>query len=375
MENESYNKIQIAYQLQFFAKEGPGGEKTEDATAKKLQDARKDGQVAKSQELTMAVALLGLFLVLKIFVGYIATSFIEVFNSTYSTISKYAKDDFTTSVASAFFNEGLFAIIKISLPVFCVSILLAFLVNIYQVKWKVSAKPLQPKLEKINPIKGFKKMFTMDRVIDLFKSFAKIGAIIYLAYQTIQDQIDTIHIFYEITLEEAIYIIGDIVINLGLKISALFIFIGIVDYIYQKFKFKKDMKMSKQEVKDEYKQTEGDPQIKGKIRQKMREASQRRMMQKVPEADVVITNPTHFACALKYDKQTSDAPVLTAKGADYLAQKIKESARYHNIPIIENKPLARMLYTNVDLDQEIPQELYQMAAEVLAYVYDIQGKI
>ena len=132
--------------------------------------------------------------------------------------------------------------------------------------------------------------------------------------------------------------------------------------------------MTKQEIKDEYKQTEGDPKIKGQIRQKMREASQRRMMQKLPEADVVITNPTHLACAIKYDRETAEAPVLIAKGADYLAQKIKETAREHFIPIVENKPLARMLYHNVELDEEIPQELYQMTAEVLAYVYSINGK-
>ena len=133
--------------------------------------------------------------------------------------------------------------------------------------------------------------------------------------------------------------------------------------------------MTKQEIKDEYKQQEGDPQIKGKIKSKMREASQRRMMQKLPEADVVITNPTHFACAIKYDKDTAEAPILIAKGADYVAQKIKEVAKEHDIPIVENKPLARMLYYNVDLDKEIPKELYQMTAEVLAYVYKLKNKL
>lgn len=177
---------------------------------------------------------------------------------------------------------------------------------------------------------------------------------------------------YDFNLPQAISYIGDFIINLGIKLSFFYLIIGVVDYVYQKLKFKKDLRMSKQEVKDEYKQQEGDPQVKGRIKSKMREVSQRRMMQKLPEADVVITNPTHFACAIRYDKEKSQAPVLIAKGADYLAQKIKEVAREHEIPIVENKPLARMLYYNVDLDEEIPRELYQMTAEVLAYVYKLK---
>lgn len=375
MKKKKKKEFLISYNLQFFAKEGPGGEKTEEATPKKLQDARKDGQAAKSQELTMGATLLGLFLILKIFLGFISNSLVESFFYVYGSISTYTETEFTPMIASAYFNETLLRIMKVCLPVFAVSFFVAFLVNLFQVKWQISGKPLQPKLEKFNPIKGFKRMFSFDRVVDLIKSTAKVIVILILSYQTLMDEIDKINLLYEITLEAAVALIGDIVVNLGLEISIVFLIIGLADYIYQKFKFKKDMRMTKQEIKDEYKQTEGDPHIKGKIRQKMREVSQRRMMQKIPEADVVITNPTHLACVLKYDKEVSGAPVLVAKGADFLATKIKELAKMHNIPIIENKPFARMLYTNVDLDTEIPQELYQMAAEVLAYVYDIQGKL
>ena len=166
---------------------------------------------------------------------------------------------------------------------------------------------------------------------------------------------------------------GNIIIEFGIEISIIFIVIGIVDYIFQKWKFGEDMKMTKQEVKDEYKNTEGNPEIKGRIRQKMREASQRRMMQDVPKADVVITNPTHFAVAIKYDAEVSKAPIVVAKGEDYLAQKIKEVAREHNVEIVENKPLARMLYHNVDIGAEIPPELYQAVAEVLAMVYHMKN--
>ena len=162
---------------------------------------------------------------------------------------------------------------------------------------------------------------------------------------------------------------------MGIRVSVIYLLIGLSDYAYQKYKFSEDMKMTKQEVKDEYKDQEGDPQIKGKQKQRMREASQRRMMQKLPEADVVITNPTHYAVAIKYDPDEYEAPVVLAKGEDYLAQKIKDAAKEHHIEIVENKPLARMLYANVEVGELVPPELYQAVAEVLAFVYHLQGKV
>ena len=176
-------------------------------------------------------------------------------------------------------------------------------------------------------------------------------------------------ILYEIPLKQALVLVGNIIIDTGLKISLVYLIVGIADFVYQKHKFNEDMKMTKQEVKDEYKNTEGDPQIKGRQRARMREASQRRMMQDVPKADVVITNPTHIAVALKYDAEVSKAPVVLAKGEDFVAQKIKEVAKENNVSIVENKPLARMLFSNVEIGAEIPPELYQSVAEVLAAVY------
>ncbi len=176
-------------------------------------------------------------------------------------------------------------------------------------------------------------------------------------------------------MNQAIAQIGDLVINLGLRICFFYTLIAAADFIYQKFKFKKDMKMTKQEVKDEYKNQEGDPAVKSKQRQRMMEASRRRMMQQLPEADVVITNPTHYAVAIKYDPEIYDAPYVVAKGADYLAQKIKDTAKENHIEIVENKPLARMLYANVEVGGIVPPELYQAVAEVLAFVYHLQGKV
>ena len=272
------------------------------------------------------------------------------------------------------FRRAMLDILLMLLPIFAFAIVIAFALNVFQVKWKVTTKPLKPKLNKLNPISGFKKIFSLSKLFELVKSIAKIAVIFGVAYSTIMGELDTMKILYDMELFSAVIYISNFVINMGIKISAVYLLIGFVDYLYQKFKFKKDMKMSKQEVKDEYKQQEGDPQVKGKIKSKMRETSMRRMMQNMPDADVVITNPTHFACAIKYDKEKAAAPVLIAKGADHLAQKLKDIAKEHNVPIVENKPLARMLYYNVDIDAEIPQELYQMTAEVLAYVYQLKNK-
>lgn len=370
-DNKSYGMF--ALNLQFFAESG-GGEKTEDATAKRLQDARKEGQVAKSQELITAAMLFALFIVIKLFAGFMADRFMMSFYQMYQLISIYAVESATVGVSGAIIRQGMINILITVLPVFAFAVVLAFGMNIFQVKWKVTTKPLQPKFNRLNPVSGFKKIFSVDKLFELVKSIAKIVIIFYLTYSTLKDEVNKLAILYELGLLQAVSLISNIVINLGIKISFAYLLMGLADYIYQKMKFKKDMKMSKQEVKDEYKQQEGDPQVKGRIKSKMRETSMRRMMQSVPDADVVITNPTHFACAIRYDKEKSAAPVLTAKGADYLAQKIKDAAKESNVPIVENKPLARMLYYNVDIDSEIPQELYQMTAEVLAYVYQLKNQ-
>jgi flagellar biosynthetic protein FlhB len=368
------NTYRIPYNLQYFANEGSGGEKTEEPTAKKLQDARKEGQVARSTELMMASALTTLFIVLKVFMGYMGEKFIETFKKMFLYIDIIAGEEFTLNITKAIFTDMIKTIIFICLPILIMGVIVAFTVNVFQVKWQVSGKPLKPKLSKINPINGFKKIFSKDKLVALFISIIKIIIIYYILYSELKDQGTLLFTLYDFSLEQAVILIGDIVINLGLRISLVFLVIGFADLIYQNLKYKKDMRMSKQELKDEYKNTEGNPQIKNKIRSKMREASQKRMMQALPQADVVITNPTHFAAAIKYDKKISEAPVLLAKGADYLAQKIKELAREENIEIVENKPLARMLYYNVELGAEIPPELYQMTAEVLAYVYGLKNK-
>lgn len=366
-------KLLFEYNLQYFAKEGPGGEKTEPATDKKKDDARKEGQVAKSKELNGAISLFAMFLVLRIYIGNMGISFLEVFSESYNRIPEM------TTLADGFIipkefagvmNRIIIKILLMLLPFLAVAFLVAFIVDLVQVKWKPTAKPMQPKFSKLDPTKGIKRLFSLDKLMDLLKSLIKLFIIGYVAYSTLKDQAGQLFLLYDMQLVQALALFGDIVINMALKICAVYLIVGILDYAYQKHKFNEDLKMTKQEVKDEFKNAEGDPQIKGKQRQRMQEASRRRMMQEIPQADVVITNPTHFAVALRYDPERAPAPFVIAKGEDFLAARIKEEAIKNNIDIVENKPLARMLYYNVDLGAQIPQELYSTVAEILAVIYN-----
>jgi len=367
----------LEYDLQFFAKDGPGGEKTEQATPKKLDDARKEGQVAKSKELGNAVALFALFVSLKAFVGSIGYRFIETFNGIYNKIPEYVKQregEIAVNDFRILFNNLLLIALKIAAPFFAIAFILAFVVQVAQVGWKPTTKPLEPKGNKINPINGFKRMFSKEKLVDLLLSVIKIVLITSVAYSTLKDKIGVLFKLYDVTLLDAVKNIGDVTINMGLRISAVYLVLGLAEFGYRKWKFAQDMMMTKQEVKDEMKDSEGDPQIKGQQRRRMQEASRRRMMQQVPQADVVITNPTHFAVALKYDPQKFDAPYVVAKGEDFLAARIKDLARDNNIEIVENKPLARMLYYNVDLGYPIPPELYHAVADILAAVYNAKKR-
>ena len=364
--------------LQFFAKDGPGGEKTEEPTAKKLEDARKEGQVAKSKEIANGLGLLALFLLLKIMVGSIGTSFLESFSMVYNRIPVICKLNGGASPMgdiSVLLRTVMLRLLIILLPVLLIGFAVAFVSDLFQVKWRPTSKPLQPKFSKLNPLNGIKKIFSAQSLVELVKSVAKILLIAFVTYSYIKKKRGLLYALYDMSMMQAVNLIGETVIELGIRISAIYMIIAGADFMYQKYKFKNDMKMTKQEVKEEYKNAEGDPEIKGKIKARMREASQRRMMQAIPKADVVITNPTHYAVAIRYDTEVAPAPIVVAKGSDYLAQKIKQIARENNVEIVEDKPLARMLFANVDVDKQIPPELYQAVAEILAMVYHAQGKV
>lgn len=367
-------KVVYCYDLQLFAKDGPNGEKTEEPTSKKLSDARKKGQVGKSKEVTTAAMLLTFFVLLKFFIAYLGGRFLSCFEYVFKHISEYGNDEFTVPLSSVLMGDMVKYILITGLPFYAVIFVVAFISQMAQIKWKVSFEPMKPKFSKFNPISGVKRIFSKNKLFETLFDTAKLVILCAVVISYLKDKWDLVMKMYSYTLTQGIALIGDIIIDIGMRVSMWFIVIGAADFAYQKWKFHDDMKMTKQEVKDEFKNSEGDPKVKSQQRARMQQASRRRMMQSVPQADVVITNPTHFAVAIKYDKNEHEAPIVLAKGADYLAHKIKDVAAENSIEIVENKPLARMLYHNVDIGAEIPPELYQMVAEVLAYVYNLKGK-
>lgn len=311
-------------------------------------------------------------------VGSIGTRFLESFSMVYNRIPVICRLNGGTSPMgdiSILLRTVMLRLLIILLPILLIGFAVAFISDLFQVKWRPTTKPLQPKFSKLNPLNGFKKIFSAQSLVELVKSIAKILLIALVSYSYIKDKGALLYALYDMSMMQAVNLIGETVIDLGIRISAIYMIIAGADFMYQKYKFKNDMKMTKQEVKEEYKNAEGDPEIKGKIKARMREASQRRMMQAIPKADVVITNPTHYAVAIRYDTEVAPAPIVVAKGSDYLAQKIKQIARENNVEIVEDKPLARMLFANVDVDKQIPPELYQAVAEILAMVYHAQGKV
>lgn len=357
----------IKYNLQLFA-DGPGGEKTEEASSKKLEDARKDGQVAKSNDLIVALSLIAIIWFFKFFVFFISENILSTFTEFFGKF-ELIKQEFNYVIISILMIQMLKIMLIIMIPIFFVGYIVIFISSIFQVKWKVSFKPLEPKLDKFDVVKGFKRILSKDKLFELLKSVIKIFILSYIAYDMLKDEWQVFYKLYDMELISGLVYVMDIVVKVSLKICYYLLIIAIVDFAYQKIKFKKDMMMTKQEVKEEYKQQEGDPQIKGQIKAKMREASRRRMMSSIKDSDVVITNPTHISVAIKYDKDSNKAPIVVAKGEDYLALKIRKKARENNVEIVENKPLARSLYYSVDIGEEIPKEMYQLVAEVLAYVY------
>ncbi|MBO5237442.1 MAG: flagellar biosynthesis protein FlhB [Lachnospiraceae bacterium] len=362
----------LEYNLQFFAKEGPGGEKTEEATPKKIEESRKEGSVAKSKELANGITLLALFITLRFAMNFVGPRLVQLFQKYWGHASGLLLEEFNVRAVVEILFEVSKDVVIIAAPFLVAGFIMAFLANKLQFKWMVTWKPMQPKLNKISPISGFKRLFSSRALFDLLKAVAEVILIGYVAYTVLKKHAGEVYVLFDISIQQSLALLMDIVWELGIKVSLIMLVIGFADFLFQKYKHKQDLKMTKQEVKDEFKNTEGDPQIKGQQKQRMRQASQRRMMASVPEADVVITNPTHFAVALKYDSNEHTAPVVTAKGTDFLANKIKDVAREHGVEIVENKPLARMLYYNVDIDREIPPELYKAVADILAYVYSLK---
>ena len=362
----------IPMSLTFFNNQGPG-EKTEKATPKKREKARKEGQVAQSQEIGTAFLLIAAFLALRFFSPMMLNRIMSVFRLNFTTMDM-AQNFRDPQFAVWYLWQTFGQVILTILPIAIVVVSVGLLINILQVGWKPTGKPLRPKFSKLSPLKGLKKIFGARMFMELFKSLLKFAVILTVVFFVLVDRVDMLQMLMYMDLLQGVSIIADLFLTVGLTVGILYLFIAAADYAFNRRKHEKELRMSKQEVKDEYKQMEGDPMIKSRIKQKMREVSMRRMMQEVPHADVVITNPTHFACALKYDRDRGSAPILVAKGADHMAQRIKEIAQENFVVMVEDKPLARTLYSAVNIGDEVPPELWQAVAEVLAYVYRLRNQ-
>jgi flagellar biosynthesis protein FlhB len=353
--------------LQLFA-----GEKTEEATPKRKEDARKKGQVGKSVEIPAAVVLLVSFIALKLYLPYMLD---ELQKFTKTTLLESGNMELTLSSVNAMTLAVILLGAKLVLPIMAAALVSSVAINYIQVGFMFTTEPIMPKFEKLNPIEGFKRIFSLRSVVELVKSLLKITVIGYVTFSEIKAEFYRFPKLINMDVYTAITFIGNVAFTIILKAAVVLLIIAVLDFIYQRYEFNKSLKMSKQEIKEEYKQIEGDPHIKGKIKERQRAMAQRRMLQDVPKADVVITNPTHYAIAIKYDGKSMAAPVLVAKGLDQIALKIKAIAQENKVVTVENRPLAQALYKSVEIGHPIPPDLFQAVAEVLAFVYRLKGKV
>ncbi len=370
LEEYEVNDLYLRIPLQFFA---DSDEKTEEPTEKRKKEAREKGQVPKSTELNAAVVLLFGFVCLKNFGIKLYTGMLDIINLTFE-VYMYKEDMFTVNGIMGLATDLALMFFTAMMPIFAVIMLAGVVSNLMQSGLLFTTESIKPKFSNISPLKGIKQMFSLKQVAEFFlKTLVKVVIVGIIAYQTINDNVVALLNTMNLTPAATGEYIMTVIVDLGIRMGTFLLIYALVDWIVQKRKHKKDLRMTKQEIKEEYKQTEGNPQIKGKIKQKQRQMSMSRMMKSVPKADVVITNPTHFAVAIKYDPKENDAPIVVAKGQDYVALRIKEVAKENNVQIVENKALARSLYASVDIGQAIPEELYQAVAEVLAYVFSMRA--
>ncbi len=347
--------------------EQTGQDRTEKATPKRREEARERGNVPKSMEVNSVAVLLASFATLYLFSGFLARNLSGFLIRTYRLITNF--DLTINSVQEIFWYSGKFFLLILG-PIFLAIIAVSFSANLGQAGLVFSKKAMIPDLKKIDPFSGLKKLFSLNSLVELLKGLLKIAIVAIIGYLVLAKyQFATLFLVNQPS-NEIIAFAGGIIRELSIKIAIALVVMAAADFAYQRWKYEKDLRMTKQEVKQEAKDTDGNPQVKGKIKSLQRELSTRRMMAAVPEATVVVTNPTHIAVALKYDPQNGpDAPLVVAKGVRKIAEKIKEIARKHNVPIVENKPLARSLFETCEVGTEIPMIYYQAVAEILAQIY------
>ena len=362
-------KMKYKINLQLFSE----GEKTEEPSAKKRRDAREDGQILQSKEINTVVILFSCFLALRFYGSYMTTELSKLMTDMFEVLTD----------VELFLNPNNFMVNTLNLlriftvvigPLLMVAFFSSLIVNYAQVGFLFTTKTLKIKLDRLNPIEGFKKMFSKKALVELVKSVLKIVLVGYIAYSFALKQITRIIKYPDMATFTFFINFADLIYGFIIRILGVLLLLSFMDYFFQWREHEKNLKMSKQELKEEYKQSEGDPNVKGKIKQKQREMAMSRMMQDIPAADVIITNPTHYAVAIRYDREKFEAPYLVAKGVDIIAENIKRVAKENDVPIVENKPLARGIYASIDINDAIPEELYEAVAEVLAYVYSLKNE-
>ena len=358
--------ILLRFDLQLFAEE-----KTELATPKRRQEARRKGQTARSNDLSSALVLLAALLFIFQVMPVSGMRLLEFASHTWQNLYLSELDIHTSGqwLWQMALQAG-----QVVIPLFAVVFFVALLSSTLQVGLLLSATPLSPSLQRINPLEGFKRMFSKRALVELLKSMFKLGGVALIVYQSASTALSWSLEHIGAEMGKSLANLSKLVFNTSMRVVAFLLALGLADYIYQRLEFGKSLRMSKQEIKEEYRQAEGDPQLRARMRERQRLLARRRMMHDVPRADVVIVNPVHLAIALKYDPEQADAPIVLAKGQGYLAGKIKEIAASHSIAIVENRPLAQTLFKAVDVGEAIPPQFYQAVAEVLAFVFRIQGR-
>jgi flagellar biosynthetic protein FlhB len=346
------------------------GDKTEKATPRRRQKAVEEGNVPKSKELPVALSLV----VVTVFMYFYTPVMIEDFKKLVTEMLQYSNLKIDKSTTNLLLILSFNFAGKVLLPLASIILFIGVLSNIAQFGFIITPKALEPKFERLNPLKGLKNLFSKRSLVELIKSLFKIFVVGFVAYLIVKSKIPEIISLANAESVTSISFLGKLVFELAFKIAILMLLLALLDFLYQKWQYEEDLKMTKQEVKEEFKQMEGDPLIKQRIRSMQREMARRRMMEEVPKADVVITNPTHYAVAIKYESGKDRAPVVIAKGQRLVALRIKELAIKHGIIIHEDPPVARSLFNSVEIGDEIPESLYKAVAEILAIVYKMKNK-
>ncbi|MCO7125981.1 flagellar biosynthesis protein FlhB [Sporolactobacillus shoreicorticis] len=359
-------KLRYSVDLQYFA-----GEKTEKATPHKREEGRKKGQVFKSADLCTAVSMLAIFLYFRFAGGGVIEQLAKMMGQFFNVNLDMSV---TEQNVHKMFSDLSIQVLKLLLPTLIIALVVGAASQIFQVGFLFLPDSLMFKSERISLLKGLKRTYSLRAIVELLKSMLKIIFVGMITFVILWMNRQSIAQSASQPLTESVRTLSQIMLNMGIAVSIALIALSLLDYLYQKYDYEKNMRMSKQDIKDEFKTIEGNPQIKSKIKERQKQMALNRMMQEVPNADVIITNPTHFAVALQYDAKEMNAPKVIAKGADLIALRIKEIAKENQIVIVEKKPLARALYHHLEIGDSIPEEFFKAVAEILAYVYRLKGK-